>query len=55
MRKMFLAAFLAASVCGSAAVAQEEMAEPEISGIYAGSYVCSDGEHGFFLDLVKDP
>lgn len=41
-----------ATACASApALAQLPADGAGMKGIYGGSYVCTDGEHGFYLDL----
>ncbi|MXO91859.1 hypothetical protein [Pontixanthobacter aquaemixtae] len=54
--KNVLFAALATGLLASAASVQahDEDMEPmrDFDGIYGGSYVCKDGEHGFYLDLL---
>ena len=45
------APLLLAGGLSTASAAEEQL--PGWAGSYAGSYVCSDGEHGFFLDVSQ--
>lgn len=42
---------LTLAACASTPAAEAQPAP--YAGVYAGSYVCQDGEHGFYLDLEK--
>lgn len=50
MKKLALAALLAASLA-SPAMADDAETPRSLGGVYGGSYLCDDGEHGFYLDL----
>lgn len=47
----FLAAALATTLLAAPALAQLPADGAGVKGIYGGSYVCTDGEHGFYLDI----
>lgn len=51
-----LAVHLAAlAVCATPALADIPSDGEGISGVYAGSYLCEDGEHGVVLDIAVSP
>lgn len=49
----FAALAAAITVTSAGAAAQLPADSAELLGPYAGSYVCQDGEHGFYLDLEE--
>ncbi|MFZ1743746.1 MAG: hypothetical protein WAT93_12885 [Pontixanthobacter sp.] len=49
---IYLAAFTAA--LASPAIAADGETDRSMAGVYAGSYNCMDGEHGFYLDVSID-
>ncbi len=44
-------AALLASACSTLGGAPADTASHPWAGVYGGSYTCTDGEHGFYLDL----
>ena len=52
-----LAATLASacSMMGETPAATAPAAKHAYAGVYGGSYVCTDGEHGFYLDIATVP
>ncbi len=45
------AAALATTILAVPALAQFPGDGAGVKGVYGGSYVCTDGEHGFYLDI----